>query len=152
MRIDPFEKFAMIVGGILLGAFILAIAYANFVWGVKVPTCEVVTRPFSKGAFIETAPKTYEVQVVARMWYFDMGTGKNEITIPAGSKVTFFVTSGDVVHGIKIPEKNINIMAIPGVVGRVQTTFERPGEYLMVCHEYCGIGHQGMYAKINVIQ
>jgi cytochrome c oxidase subunit II len=150
MKIDPFEKLAMFVGGGLLILFLLAVIYANFVWGIKIPTCEVNTKPFTSGAVIETGPKSYEVHVVARMWYFDMGENQSDITIPAGSKVTFFLTSGDVVHGFKVVNKDINMMAVPGVVGRLETTFNQPGEYLIVCHEYCGIGHQGMYGKIKV--
>ncbi len=152
MKIDPFEKLAMVGGGGLLILFLLAVIYANFGWGIKIPTCETDTKPFTKGVVIETGPKSYEVHVVAKMWYFDMGENKNEITIPAGSKVTFFVTSTDVVHGVKIINKNINIMALPGVVGRLETSFDKPGEYLMICHEYCGIGHPGMYGKIKVIK
>jgi cytochrome c oxidase subunit 2 len=150
MKIDPFEKLAMFVGGGLLILFLLAVIYANFVWGIKIPTCEVNTKPFTKGAVIETGPKSYEVHVVARMWYFDMGENQSDIIIPAGSKVTFFLTSGDVVHGFKVVNKDINMMAVPGVVGRLETTFNQPGEYLIVCHEYCGIGHDNMYGKIKV--
>jgi cytochrome c oxidase subunit 2 len=150
MKIDPFEKLAMFVGGGLLILFLLAVIYANFVWGIKIPTCEVNTKPFTKGAVIKTGPKSYEVHVVAKMWYFDMGENQSDITIPAGSKVTFFLTSGDVVHGFKVVNKDINMMAVPGVVGRLETTFNQPGEYLIVCHEYCGIGHDNMYGKIKV--
>jgi cytochrome c oxidase subunit 2 len=152
MKIDPFEKFAMVVGGGLLIVFLVAVIYANFGWGIKIPTCVTDIKPFTNGALIKTGSNSYEVHVVARMWYFDMGDSKNEITIPSGSKVTFFVTSGDVDHGVKVVNKDINIMALPGVVGRLETTFDKPGEYLMICHEYCGIGHQGMYGKINVTE
>jgi cytochrome c oxidase subunit 2 len=152
MKVDPFEKIAIFVGGVLLVAFLIAIVYANFGWGIKIPSCEADTKPFTKGAFIESGPRSYEVHILTKMWYFDMGDNRNEITIPVGSRVTFFVTSGDVIHGVKIPSKNINMMAIPGVVGRLETTFDKPGEYMVICHEYCGIGHQGMYGKVRVTE
>ncbi|MEM4658645.1 MAG: cytochrome c oxidase subunit II [Candidatus Methanosuratincola sp.] len=152
MRIDPFERTSIFVGGALLAFFLAAIIYANYALGIKLPTCLRDVEPFTKGSFIQTGPKSYELQAVARMWYFDLGTGSNEITIPRGSKLTIFITSADVMHGVKIPGKNVNIMAIPGVVGKVETKFDKAGEYLIVCHEYCGLGHQGMYGKIRVVE
>ncbi|MEM4408808.1 MAG: cytochrome c oxidase subunit II [Candidatus Caldarchaeum sp.] len=152
MRIDPFERTSIFVGGALLAFFLAAIVYANYALGIKLPTCLSDVEPFTKGSFIQTGPKSYELQVVARMWYFDLGTGSNEITIPKGSKLTIFATSADVLHGFKIPKKNVNIMAIPGVVGKAEATFDEAGEYLVVCHEYCGLAHQGMYWKIKVAE
>jgi cytochrome c oxidase subunit 2 len=29
--------------------------------------------------------------------------------------------------------------------------FSTPGEHLMPCHEFCGTGHEGMWAKVKVI-
>ena len=28
--------------------------------------------------------------------------------------------------------------------------FDEPGEYLLICHEYCGLGHHMMYGRIIV--
>jgi cytochrome c oxidase subunit 2 len=41
-------------------------------------------------------------------------------------------------------------MLLPGQVARVTARFERPGEYAMLCHEYCGIAHHVMWGKIVV--
>jgi cytochrome c oxidase subunit 2 len=41
-------------------------------------------------------------------------------------------------------------MVIPGQVSRVTATFDKPGEYLIVCHEYCGAGHHVMFGKVIV--
>jgi cytochrome c oxidase subunit 2 len=41
-------------------------------------------------------------------------------------------------------------MIVPGEVTHVTYTFSRPGEYLVLCHEYCGLGHQQMYTKVIV--
>ena len=65
--------------------------------------------------------------------------------------MTFYVTSADVVHGFFIPHTDINMMAIPGWVNEETHTSSRaPATYLLICHEYCGIGHQNMFAKIEV--
>ena len=74
----------------------------------------------------------------------------NTIEIPAGSKVTFILTSKDVIHGFKIEGAPVNVMVIPGQVSRVTATFDKPGEYLIVCHEYCGAGHHVMFGKVIV--
>ena len=28
---------------------------------------------------------------------------------------------------------------------------QEPGDHLMPCHEYCGVGHEGMWANVKVI-
>jgi len=30
--------------------------------------------------------------------------------------------------------------------------FEAPGEHVMPCHEFCGTGHAGMWAKVKVVE
>jgi cytochrome c oxidase subunit 2 len=32
----------------------------------------------------------------------------------------------------------------------VTVKFDRPGEYLFICHEYCGVAHHIMYGTITV--
>ena len=34
--------------------------------------------------------------------------------------------------------------------GEMTYTFEQPGEHLIICHEYCGVGHHTMYGTIIV--
>ena len=41
-------------------------------------------------------------------------------------------------------------MAIPGYISQFTTQFEA-GEYLIVCNEYCGVGHHLMSAKLHVV-
>jgi cytochrome c oxidase subunit II len=41
-------------------------------------------------------------------------------------------------------------MAVPGWVNSQTHTFGSRGTYLLLCHEYCGIGHQNMSASIIV--
>ena len=54
MKIDPFDKFAMFVGGGLLILFLAALSYANFVWGIKIAICETNLKPFTIEAVIKT--------------------------------------------------------------------------------------------------
>ena len=73
-----------------------------------------------------------------------------EIRVPAGRPVTFRMTSSDVVHGFQIVGTNGNTMVVPGYVSQFTTVFRNPGEYLIVCNEYCGLSHHLMSAKLIV--
>jgi cytochrome c oxidase subunit II len=72
-----------------------------------------------------------------------------ELRVPAHRPVTFRLTSPDVIHGYQIVGTNGNVMVVPGYVSAFTTVFE-PGEYLIVCNEYCGTAHHIMQAKLIV--
>ena len=72
------------------------------------------------------------------------------IRVPAGRPVTFRITSPDVLHGFQIVGTNVNLTVAPGYVNEVTTTFKTPGEYLVVCNEYCGLAHHLMQGKVIV--
>jgi len=71
--------------------------------------------------------------------------------VPTDAPITFRATSADVVHGFLIEGTNVNSMLVPGYVSTIAARFREPGEHLMPCHEFCGMGHQGMWAKVKVI-
>ena len=73
------------------------------------------------------------------------------ILVPAGTPVTFRATSSDVVHGFLIDHTNINSMLVPGYVSILPAKFDAPGEHPMPCQEFCGMGHEGMWARVKVI-
>jgi cytochrome c oxidase subunit 2 len=71
--------------------------------------------------------------------------------VPTDALVTFRATSADVVHGFLIDGTNVNTMLVPGYVSTITARFRESGEHLMPCHEFCGMGHHGMWAKVKVI-
>jgi cytochrome c oxidase subunit 2 len=73
------------------------------------------------------------------------------VRVPAATPVKFRLTSADVVHGFLLPNTNVNTMVVPGFVAEVRTRFAAPGEYAMPCHEFCGLGHQAMWAHVSVV-
>ena len=87
------------------------------------------------------------VRLVAQQYSFEPPC----IVVPAEMPVTFRGTSTDVVHGFIVGTTNANVMLIPGYVATFTTTFRRPGEHLMPCHEYCGTGHEAMWARVQVL-
>jgi cytochrome c oxidase subunit 2 len=73
------------------------------------------------------------------------------ILVPAGTPVTIRATSADVLHGLMIERTNVNAMLVPGYISTLSTHFSVPAEYAVPCHEFCGIGHEGMWGRIRVI-
>ena len=84
--------------------------------------------------------------MVASMFAFT----PNEVRVPAGRPVRFRLTSADVVHGFMVSGTNANAMLVPGYVTQFTTVFPRAGDYLVVCHEFCGNGHHAMFGRIIV--
>ncbi|MBB5577594.1 MULTISPECIES: cytochrome C oxidase subunit II [Rhizobium] len=73
------------------------------------------------------------------------------IVVPAQTPLTFRATSADVVHGILIQGTNVNTMLVPGYVSVLKATFDKPGDHLMPCQEFCSVGHEGMWGKVKVV-
>ena len=73
------------------------------------------------------------------------------ILVPMATPITFRVTSADVVHGFLITGTAINLMLVPGYVSSIPARFDTPGDRHMPCHEFCGLGHEGMWGRIKII-
>ncbi|MDE2061741.1 MAG: cytochrome c oxidase subunit II [Bradyrhizobium sp.] len=73
------------------------------------------------------------------------------ILVPAQTPITLRATSADVIHGILIQGTNVNTMLVPGYVSEQFMRFEKTGEHLMPCQEFCSFGHEGMWGKVKVI-
>jgi cytochrome c oxidase subunit 2 len=73
------------------------------------------------------------------------------LLVPDRTPIRFRLTSSDVTHGFIIAETNVNVMLEPGYVSTFHARFRKPATHLMPCHEYCGVGHAGMWARVKVI-
>ncbi len=155
-EVDPYEKTWMRIGIATLVFFIALVGVAGYALGFQVPAPEQrvdpktvaadPNSPWSNPGLRELAPGKYEAYILAQIWFFN----PREIEIPAGSTVTFYVTSKDVQHGFKIQDTNINMQILPGYISKLTATFDKPGEYNYICTEYCGSGHAAMFGKIIV--
>jgi cytochrome c oxidase subunit 2 len=143
---NKYEWRIIIVSALVLGTFFFALLYNAFSRGIDVPTCIPYNASFQKAQVKQVDDNHYEAFITAKMWTF----APNEIIIPAGSTIVFYLTSADVVHGFSIERKGVNLMAVPGAVNTATVTFDKYGTYRIVCHEYCGIGHQNMMGTILV--
>ena len=156
MHIDPYERTWIGVSIVLLVVFMVAIGVAGFALGIQVPSPEqrvdprtVATdtnSPWSDPGLRELSPGKYEAYVLAQTWAFL----PREITVPAGSSVTFYVTSKDVQHGFKIQDTNVNMQIVPGQVSKLEIKFDEIGRYDYICTEYCGAAHAIMYGTVIV--
>ena len=87
------------------------------------------------------------VRLVAEQYAFVPNCAR----VPVETPVKFRLTSTDVIHGFLLPATNVNTMVVPGFIAEVRTRFARPGVYNMPCHEFCGDGHHGMWARVSVV-
>lgn len=117
-------------------------------FGIGLPTCLNDVRPFKDAQVIEHAPKRYEIHYVARMWKFEPA----DVEVVPGSVVDIYLATADVTHGMQIVGTNVNLMAVPGAVNFARIQFDKAGEYLVVCNEYCGIAHHNMAGRIHVTE
>jgi cytochrome c oxidase subunit 2 len=146
ITIDKAEKRVLMITGTLLALFVFSILYAKGKYKTDVPECLPYDKAYTEPKINQVDEKTYQVFAVARMWTFEPA----EIYVPVGSEVDFFLTSKDVVHGFNIAQKNVNMMAVYGNINKTTVKFDKPGIYDIVCHEYCGTGHQNMKAQVIV--
>lgn len=145
-NVDKTEKKVLLIASLVAAGHLLFVAYAAVFLGISVPTCQPNEKLFDQASLRAVGSNRFEVKYLARMWKFE----PKKIIIPLGSTIDFFLSSKDVTHGFQIRNTNVNLMAVPGVINRAVHKFSVPGIYHIVCHEYCGFGHENMSAEIEV--
>jgi cytochrome c oxidase subunit II len=90
-------------------------------------------------------------QITARIVATQFAFVPNCVVLPEGQDVTLRLASPDVIHGILVSGTNVNTMVVPGYVSQVHTVFRTTGDLLMPCHEFCGLGHGQMWARVRVV-
>ena len=92
------------------------------------------------------------VDVVGHQWYWEV----SETEVPARRPVLFRVTSEDVNHAFAVYDADLRIVAqtqaMPGYVNTLEVVFDEPGEYRILCLEYCGTVHHGMAATLVAVE
>jgi cytochrome c oxidase subunit 2 len=105
------------------------------------------------GEFVESNVGTAmqpDGSAVVRLVLQQFSFSPSIIRVPVNTPVVIRAVSADVVHGFLLEGTNVNAMVVPGYVTTVRVRFNHPGEYLVPCHEYCGMGHQDMWATLVV--
>jgi cytochrome c oxidase subunit 2 len=150
------RRWALIVLAIV-GLLVLMMVVTGLHWAAMPPSrveAIDVKTVHVRGEFVESNLGTtlapdgkVTVRLVAQQYSFVPQC----IVVPAGMPVTFRGTATDAIHGFVVGRTNANTMLIPGFVATFTTTFPRTGEQLMPCHEYCGTGHEAMWARVQVL-
>lgn len=149
-------RWAFIVAAII-AVLVLMMVITGLHWASmppsRVETVDVKTI-HTEGEFVESNLGTVlapdgkvTVRLIAQQYSFVPQC----IVVPADMPVTFRATATDTIHGFIVGKTNANTMVIPGFVSTFTTTFRKPGELLMPCHEYCGTGHEAMWAHVQVL-
>ena len=88
-----------------------------------------------------------EVPVVAKRFTFEPA----RVEVKEGERIRLVVTSEDGVHGLEIKKFKVN-KKIPRGGDKVTIDFvaSAPGEYPILCSEYCGNGHEEMKGTLVV--
>lgn len=157
MHIDVLEKRWAQIALAMCALFISIIMFEALLHSVNAPsnveTINSATLHLSK----EFAEDNLGVQIdkdgniVVRMVAGRYSFFPKQITVPAETKLTFRWVSIDVLHGVHIPMTNMSTMIVPGFVAQIETSFPKPGNYPVLCNEYCGLGHNHMWSKIEVL-
>jgi len=154
MHVDSYERYWMWAASGMLVLFTGAIVFTAVAGSIHPPSHTEVINPETltvSGEFATPGVTTHpdgQVTVSLRAEFYVFRP--EQVRVPAGVPVTFRVTSPDVLHGFQIVGTNVNLTVAPGYVSQATVTFETPGEYLVVCNEYCGLGHHLMQGKVIV--
>lgn len=157
MHVDPLEK-KWIYVSVLLTFVMVAVLFfyavaANIHPPSNVETIDSVSLHLSdefaedKLGIKANEKDGFTVTMVAARY----GFYPQRVEVPSDTPITFRIASADVLHGVHSPYTNMSTMVVPGYISEVTTRFPKPGEYSMLCNEYCGLGHDHMWSRLVVV-
>lgn len=149
-------RWALLVGAIIL--FLVGmVVYMSLHWAAMPPVRTETIDPGTlhiSGEFVEgnlgstlEPDGTVVVRVLANQYSFTPSC----LLVPKDTPIHIRGTAADVVHGFSIGQSNVNLMLVPGYISNFRTKFEKTGEHVMPCHEYCGVGHAAMWARVKIV-
>jgi cytochrome c oxidase subunit 2 len=85
-------------------------------------------------------------------WQFTYPTGyvDEDLHVPVDRPIQLTMTSSDVIHSLFIPDLRIKRDVVPGRYTKIWFTTKVPGDYPLLCAQYCGTGHSVMGARLIV--
>ncbi|MFC0398227.1 cytochrome C oxidase subunit II [Paraburkholderia rhizosphaerae] len=150
------RRWAWFAGGIIV-FMLVVVVFTGLHWAIMPPSRVETIDPSRlqiSGEFVESnlgSAVEPDGSVVVRFIAQQYSFTPQCLLVPADTPIKLRTTSADVVHGLLVSDTNINTMVVPGYVATMNTRFDQPGEHLMPCHEFCGVGHQTMWAHVKVI-
>ncbi len=153
--IERFERWWIVFSGALIAVFVVLLFYAVYTHSdhmghaeARAPVDEIMAGEiFASPGLTELGDNRFRLAMVAQAFSFQPG----DVTLPAGAEIELHLTSRDVIHGLQVPGTGINVELIPGEHVSLRYTFDEPGDYTVVCNQYCGVAHHNMLGKIRVV-
>ena len=126
-----------------------ALFWAVIAGGAALALATLWEWPLAGHAAAAPKPDTV-IRAVGHQWRWEL----DRDTVRVGELVEFHVTAEDVNHGFAIYRDKQTLVAqtqsMPGYVNKLQVRFDEPGDYEVLCLEYCGLAHHGMRAVVKV--
>jgi cytochrome c oxidase subunit 2 len=101
---------------------------------------------------LATGDEVIQVNATGGQWFWEIDAKK----VPVGKKIVFNLHSKDVNHGFGVADQSgrllFQIQAMPGYINKVTYVFDEPGQYRVMCMEFCGVGHHVMNDKFEVVK
>lgn len=97
------------------------------------------------GSGIVEVPPGEDAYLMGEMWNFS-----SALKLKAGHEYIIWYSSRDVVHNPIIAGQRLTFTMVPGYAYGIRITPTEPGEYLVYCAEYCGLGHQEMATRLII--
>lgn len=97
----------------------------------------------------------FPVEARGQMWSWSFiypdGRVLPELVVPVGKPIELKLTSADVIHSFFVPAFRLKEDCMPGRENHAWFQADRPGEYTILCAEYCGDQHSKMLATVRAI-
>jgi cytochrome c oxidase subunit II len=107
----------------------------------------VAVRALAQGRTPESQSEPREIPIVAKRFTFEPA----RVDVHEGERIRLVLSSADGVHGVEIKKFRVN-RKVPRGGEKVTVDFvaSAPGEYPILCSEYCGNGHEEMKGTLIV--
>ena len=128
-----------------------ALFWLLLIAGVIITVITTLDLPYAatRGELNENA---LQIDVEGSQWFWKLSQDR----VSTGQNIVFNVTATDVNHGLAVYDPQMNILsqtqAMPGYTNSLELTLDEPGEYQLMCMEYCGTAHHAMVSKIQVTE
>ena len=154
---DAAERRWAVIVVLIIALLLVMMVFTSLHWASMPPSRVETIDPRNlhiSGEFVEENLGTTlspDGQVMVRLIAQQYSFEPQCLVVPAGMPVTFRATSTDAIHGFVVDKTNANVMLVPGFIATFTTRFDKAGERLMPCHEYCGTGHEAMWGRVQVV-
>ena len=106
---------------------------------------------------IASTQKALRIQVASLDWkwlfiYPDQGVASvNQLTIPAGTPVSFELTSSGVMNSFFVPQLGSQIYTMAGMVSHLELRADDPGTYRGMSAQFSGDGFSDMHFNVDAV-